>query len=353
MREYQVSKLIGNEILAKPVRLENGNIILEIGTILKPDYIEALISLNIHKIFIEDPFEKYEKENMYFDKKVVWRFEDDLRNILSQHIYKDNQGLKKLIGLAERIVTVFEETKEKRALDVVNRTADLYEHTIYTTILVMILGKEYGFPRKRMVDAVLGCLLHDLGYQYINVIYKNCCYEKMTPIEIYELKRHTILGYSALNKESWIPEISKLMILLHHEKLDGSGYPLKQRASQEECRMIQICDAFDCTVSGMECMKKTLLQAFEIISDCKAYDFHMREILVQKIGYYPVGTFVKTENQKLAVVISQTENAKAPIILYMNGIDNSHIVTENLNRKEAPRILSPYDSLETFISVKD
>ena len=146
MREYKVSELTGNEILAKPVCLENGSIILEIGTVLKVSYKESLAALNVRKIFIEDPFEKYEKANFFFEQKVFLEFENDLKEILSHHIYHENTSLRKLANLGRELVKVFEATKEKRALDVWNRTPDMYEHTIFITILVMILGKEYGFP---------------------------------------------------------------------------------------------------------------------------------------------------------------------------------------------------------------
>ncbi len=340
MREYKVSELTGNEVLAKPVCLENGSIILEIGTVLKVSYKESLAALNVRKIFIEDPFEKYEKANFFFEQKVFLEFKNDLKEILSHHIYHENTSLKKLANLGRELVKVFEATKEKRALDVWNRTPDMYEHTIFITILVMILGKEYGFSRKRMEHAVLGCLLHDLGYRYIDADFQNCNFKTLSPSKEYELKKHTILGYSALEKEEWVPEIAKLMVLSHHERMDGSGYPLRQRNSQKECRMIQICDAFDCAVSGMECKKKTICDAFEIISDKEKYESRMEKILEKKIGIYPAGTYVKTEDGKKAVVISQTENAKAPVILYTNEAGRNNIITENLNSDQAPKIAS-------------
>ena len=339
MREFQVSELTGNEILAKPVCLEDGQVILEAGTVLKLSYKESLTLLNIRKIYIEDSFEKYEKTNCYFDKEVLLDFQNQLREILSHHIYKDNRGLKKLTELADKMVTAFEETREVRALDIRNRTSDLYEHTIYTTLLVMILGKEYRFSRERMVGAVLGCLRHDLGYRYVNVDYENCCEEDMNPMELYEMKKHTILGYTALEREDWIPKISKMMILSHHEKMDGSGYPLKQQNNEAECRMIQICDTFDCTVSGMECLRKSITEAFHIISDGEKYEIRMAETLKKKVGIYPVGTILKMDNGKDAVVISQTENAQAPVILYTEESDEKRVISENLNRKNAPKIL--------------
>lgn len=340
MREYQVSELTGNEVLAKSVCLENGKVLLETGTVLKAGYKESLAALNIRTVFIKDPFEKYEKANFYFDKNMFLKFENDLREILSHHIYRKGNSLRKLERLGKDIVTVFEKTKEKRALDVWNRTPDLYEHTMFITIMVMILGKEYGFSRKRMEDAVMGCLLHDLGYQYLNVDYKNCSEQFMNQEEIYEMKKHTVLGYTALQGEDWIPEISKIMVLSHHERLDGSGYPLKQKNSQKECRMIQICDAFDCAVSGIESSRTSVYQAFEIISNHEKFENRMEKILKKKIGIYPAGTFVRTENGKNAVVISQTENSQAPVVLYTGELEQSKIVTENLNRREAPKIIT-------------
>ena len=340
MREYPVSELTGNEILAKPVCKENGSVILEIGTALKVSYKESLTSLNIQKIYVEDPFEKYEKVNFYFEPEIFLKFENDLKAILSQHIYRKDSGLRKLESLVKDLVTVFERTEEDRVLDIKNRTSDMYEHTMYITILVMLLGREYGFSRKRMEDAVLGCFLHDLGYRYIDVNYQDYSCRQMNTAELYELKKHTIMGFTALEKEIWIPEISKLMVLSHHERLDGSGYPLKQKNKEKECRMIQICDAFDCAVSGMETSQKTIFQAFDLISNKNKFENRMEKILEKKIGIYPAGTVVKTEEGNNAVVISQTENAQAPVILYTGGMQENHFVTENLNREKAPKIIN-------------
>ena len=102
MREYLVSELKGNEILAKPVCLENGSIILEIGTVLKVSYKESLTALNIQKIFIEDPFERYENVNFYFKQNIFLKFENDLKEILSHHIYREKKQLKEIRKPRER-----------------------------------------------------------------------------------------------------------------------------------------------------------------------------------------------------------------------------------------------------------
>ena len=45
-------------------------------------------------------------------------------------------------------------------------------------------------------------------------------------MELAEYKKHPIYGYSALKNETWISELSKDIILYHHENMDGTGYPL-------------------------------------------------------------------------------------------------------------------------------
>lgn len=315
MRKYRVSELTGNEILAQSVYLENGQVLLEKGTNIDESYKESLLALDIQDIFIQDKYELYEKPNFYLEQNKIIKFQKELEEILSHHVYKDNKRLKKLQGLAEKITKEVCQVENKNAIDIGERTANLYQHIIYTTIWCLILGKEYEFSKKQMEDLALGALLHDLGLCYTNVNYADCHLEEMTPIEIFELKKHTILAYTALEREAWIPEISKKMILSHHEKIDGSGYPLKQKNQETECRIIQICDTMDGIVCGMEQQRDSLSKALEEIDDSHRYDAKMAEVLKRKIARYPVGTQLQLEDGKCAVVIAQTENPFQPEII--------------------------------------
>lgn len=319
MRKYRVSELTGNEILAQSVYLENGQVLLEKGTDIDESYKETLLALNIRDIFIQDEYESYEKPNFYLEKNKIIKFQKELEEILSHHVYKDNKRLKKLQGLAEKITKEVCQIENKKAIDIEERTGNLYQHIIYTTIWCLILGKEYGFSKKQMEELALGALLHDLGLCYTNVNYTDCNLEEMTPIEIYELKKHTILAYTALEQEAWIPEISKKMILSHHEKIDGSGYPLKQKNQETECRIIQISDTLDGILCGMEQQKGSLSKALTEIEDDHKYDMRMAEILKRKIARYPVGTQLELEDGKCAVVIAQTEDPFQPEIIERKG----------------------------------
>ena len=314
MRKYHVSQLTGKEILAKTVYLENGQMLLEAGSCINESYKESLKMLEIQEVFIQDKYEKYEKPNFYLEKEKITGFQQELEEVLSHHVYKDNKRLKKLQGLSNRIAEEVWKVENEKAVDVGERTENLYEHMVYTTMWSLILAKECGFSKKRLEELALGGLLHDLGLCYINVTYQNCCLKKMTPMEIFELKKHTILAYTALEEETWIPEVVKKMVLFHHERIDGSGYPLKQKNSEPECRIIQICDTMDGILCGIERKAGGLSEALEEIADEKKYDAKMAGILRNKIAKYPVGTQLQLENGKIAVVIAQTENPFQPQI---------------------------------------
>lgn len=331
MRKCRVSELTGNEILAQAVYLENGQVLLEKGTSVDESYKELLLALNIYDIFIRDKYESFERPNFYLKKEKIQEFQMKLEDILSKHVYKDNNRLKKLEDLAEQMVEEAVRTENKNAVDVRARTENLYEHIIYTTIWCMILGKEYEFSKTQMKNLVLGSLLHDLGLCYVGVNFQNCDLDEMTPVEIFELKKHTILAYTALEKEAWIPEISRKMILSHHEKKDGSGYPLKQKNQETECKIIQICDSMDGMLSGIERKRASLEKALEEISDEEKYDVDMIKILKNRIARYPVGTQLLLENKKCVVVISQTENPFQPeIIELMSENARSKFLTEQV-----------------------
>ena len=107
-----------------------------------------------------------------------------------------------------------------------------------------------------MKDLVMASLLHDIGLRYITTPFIGIDFDEMTPAQVFEFKKHTIYGYTALSKVSWLNEDTLKMILSHHERIDGSGYPLRQRDQDIKCRIIQAVDAYVCGLTGMETVRK-------------------------------------------------------------------------------------------------
>lgn len=320
MRIKAVNELSGGEVLAEPVLTEEKIILIPKGSILKEEYLPLIQSLGIDTLMVQDPYEGYENPTTVIEQTSLKKLIDRVRQLMESHIYHNNRSLREFEVIANEIVKEVGKIPEESIFDVDGRLPDLYEHTVMVTLLCVIVARQLKLDKTRQYNIALGGLLHDLGIRYITTPYVNRNWENENPVEIFEYKKHTILGYSALDEESWIPESSKKMVLFHHERLDGSGFPMRRRDFDIECRIIQACDAFECYITGMECVRISLQETFRKMQEDsgKKFDAKVVNTLLSKIAYYPVGTKVKMNDNREGIVVSQTEDAKHPIVLLLD-----------------------------------
>ena len=89
-------------------------------------------------------------------------------------------------------------------------------------------------------------LLHDIGKLYVplSILDKPA---KLTDDEYNVIKRHPLYGIKLLNEANFVNNEILNMILCHHEKIDGTGYPLglKGKSIPQLAKIITICDSFD------------------------------------------------------------------------------------------------------------
>ena len=320
MKCKSIDVLKGGEVLAEPIVSQRQDTIIPRGTVIKTEYLPLIMSMGIQSVMIEDPYEDYEMphpiiENPHFDY-----FVGRIKGIMEGHIYHSNSSLREFEMIANEIIKETQEIPNDIIIDVTERNADLYEHTIMVTLLSVFIGKRLHLDKKKLYNLALGSLLHDIGIRYITVTYESIDPKKVDPVAMFELKKHTILGYSALDGESWIPDISRKMILSHHERIDGSGYPMRQKNKEIEIRIIQVCDLFDCCVTGMEGKKQSLQDTLRILAERAGVglDKKVVEQLLDIVAPYPVGTEIKTSDEGQGIVIAQTADKNSPIIMIVD-----------------------------------
>lgn len=86
------------------------------------------------------------------------------------------------------------------------------------TMLSLVVAKMLKVKEESYIDIAIGALLHDLGMRYITVPYINFDMDNRPASEVFELKKHTILAYSALEGEDWISPVSKDGIIASRKK---------------------------------------------------------------------------------------------------------------------------------------
>ena len=278
-------------------------------------------SLEIETLMVEDPYEDMENPNTIIDRTSLDQIIERVKKIMENHIYHSNKSLREFEMIANEIVKVMNDMPMDLVIDMDERTANLYEHTVMVTLLAINVARKLEVDRDKQYNIALGCLLHDIGIRYITTKYENQDWDKVDPVEVFEYKKHTIMGFSALEEEGWVPDIARKMVLSHHERMNGSGFPMRQKNRELECKIIQACDAFDCYISGMECKRMSVQNAIERITDEAGTLFEKKIVksLLSGIAYYPVGTTIKISSGEKAVVISQTDDPKSPIILISDG----------------------------------
>lgn len=321
-----VKNLIGGEILAEPIRTREENILIPKGTAIKIDYLPLIESLGIDSLMIEDPYEVYEEPHYIIDRTKKDSYVTKVRKILENHVHNHPDDFRQFKTIANDIVNDIDALSDDAAIDVSEHSADLYEHTVMVTLLSVLIAKKLKLKKVQRYAIALGGLLHDVGLRYITVNYENCDMNAADPLETFEYRKHTILGYCAMEKADWIPDISKKMILNHHERIDRSGFPMKQNNEEVECLIIQVCDAFESMISGIESKRTTVHDAIDYLKHQAGiqFDHQIIDELCKVVALYPVGTTIETSRRENTVVVSQTNDPERPIVMVLDIDEDTH-----------------------------
>lgn len=139
-----------------------------------------------------------------------------------------------------------------------------YAHSINVALISRMIGIWLGYPEEDLDTLTLCGMLHDIGKCCISnqIISKPA---KLTPEEYSEVQKHTLLGYELL-KPMKIDERIKKAALMHHERCDGTGYPmqLKDTDIDDFAAIVSIADVYD-AMTANRCYRAGLCP-FEVIA---------------------------------------------------------------------------------------
>ncbi len=182
-----------------------------------------------------------------------------------------------------------------------------YMHSVAVCGLMVALSKRMNLNTKQIEQAGLAGLLHDIGKVAMEDEILNKP-GKLTDEEYTAIKSHTTEGYKILSKTKMEKAVLDV-VLHHHEKIDGSGYPdqLKGNNISVLSRMGAICDVYDAVTSNRPYSSgwDPALALKRMASWEGHFDKQIFSKFVQCLGIYPVGALVKISSGHLAVIIEQ------------------------------------------------
>ena len=183
----------------------------------------------------------------------------------------------------------------------------LYEHALSSSVLMIAFAHTWGFEENKQRIMGLGAMLYDLGMLIVPSQILNLP-GKLSSKQLDLMRRHVEYSYEILKNEPQISEDVLLMASEHHERLDGSGYPLglKEKEISTEGKMIGIVDVYDASTSDRG-YNKGMLPAVALSKLFKSsgvlFDKTMVNLFIKTIGIYPFGSLVRLKNGLIGIVV--------------------------------------------------
>lgn len=237
----------------------------------------------------------------------------------------------------------------------------LMEHSVNVAVLMSILGKHLELERAYLHQCVTGALLHDIGKILIpdNVLHKP---DKLTDAEYSIMKKHATYSQKILQRNARFSQVSINVAAQHHERMDGQGYPLGLKGDEisVEARMASVVDIYDAITADRVYHKgMTPTNALKRMMEwCGPHlDTQYVHSFIKAIGVYPVGSFVKLNNDTAAVVIEENDDSLKPVVkVIFNLKTNSytHVTRKDLSQDETQeRVIQVLDPNDFGINLKD
>lgn len=258
--------------LAKNVyNYDNHQLLVSAGTILTDETISRLAYYSIIDVHIDETYEAEPKEeetgeaeeSSYVERlrrtPQFIKFKADFEENADLFEKRINQVVKKngdlhVDSLVEPVLKMVDDTGNPSSvfdmLHALRSYDDLtYMHSINVSLICNVLGQWLKFDDEEVRVLTAAGLLHDVGKILVpgDLIAKP---SKLTKYEYAIVQRHAYDGYMVL-KDLDINEHIKNAALMHHERMDGSGYPLHLKGEQIDsyAKIVAIADVYDAMTS--------------------------------------------------------------------------------------------------------
>ena len=380
--EVDVAKMQSGARYANDLYDTFGNLILKAHMPIEEGLINHLLSSDITHLYY-DPIASEtspEMENVSgldTNKQVI---SDEFRQEIIDHTKNLFENIRQVFAskgsvakvtidasrdLVDKMLGAIEENSDG-VHETISKFKDLdeyhYHHSTNVSIISSILASRLEFKQEIRAAMGVGGLFHDLGYSSISKDIINKV-EELTEEEFDVMHGHPDVGYKLVENNPHMHDLEKRIVLLHHEKADGSGYPFgfdmdhAQSQIPKEVRLIALCDIFSSLVGrrppkppltprqALRAMLNMVYAPYKKIYSFAQGDFRdfIRALgyIVNKGAYFiGRGDLVRLNNGDIAII--EEMNKLFPLNPKIRVIKNAKM--ENLKRPIPIDLLKDYNS---------
>lgn len=188
----------------------------------------------------------------------------------------------------------------------------IYHHCVSVGLLSAFLAKQMDYPESEWLQVGLAGALSDSGMSKVNenILHKS---NSLTEKESEKIKSHPVYSYRLIENSPLMTQAAKTAVLQHHERRDGSGYPigLKGHKIQPYAQIIAVCDSYHAMTCDRYFQSKT--SPFLVVEELETEQFTRLDPFVvqsfkQSIAHFSIGTKVKLSNAEQAEIIFTDSN---------------------------------------------
>ncbi len=175
-------------------------------------------------------------------------------------------------GIIEMVDCIISDDETSQCLlNITSHDLYTYTHSVNVGFLAVLLAKNLfkGNLSHNMRELGAGFFLHDLGKVNIDSAIINKP-GRLTDEEMQAMRRHPVEGAKILAKTKQLSKEAEIIVMQHHERTDGSGYPhqLKGKEIHTYARICAIADVYDALTSERSYKQKLPpLQALQVMRD--------------------------------------------------------------------------------------
>lgn len=200
-----------------------------------------------------------------------------------------------------------------------------YSHALNCATLAAAFGRHLGLAQDFLVELAIGAMLMDIGKTQV----PDTLLQHPGPLDAMSMarvRRHVELGTQALGDGAF-SQIVREVVAGHHERIDGSGYPLRRSARDIplHVRIAAIIDSFDAMTSARPhapaMARHVALQELYRLRDTR-YHAELIEQFISCLGVYPTGSLAELNTGEIVAIMSQNAARRLrPRVLVLTDTD--------------------------------
>ena len=360
MASISISELKPGIKLVKDVHTPLGGLLMRKGTVLLPRDLDIMRAFMVQHVEVDlgeaelknvtinasgsnTSSERIAVETVVPSKMASFydEYEKLISLIKSAHQSVVAAGLP-IYELRNQLEAAIVHIKEYNPLTFVPRSMNEYDYIYHNSVLCALssylLAKWSGLQQKDWMQAAFAGLFHDIGNAKIDpaILYKP---SPLTAAEAEEMRRHTAYGYQILKNVKAVNEGVRLAALQHHEKIDGSGYPLRLDGSKIHvyAKIVGITDIFHAMT--LQRIYRKAQSPYMVLEQIHSEAFGKLDpalvrIFIQKATEFHNGTMVRLSNNQVGEIVFTDRNHPTRPMVSIGGEIINLVQNRQLHIKE-------------------